>query len=203
MKIVLKCTIYGQALRNRLAGKSSRPRPESRAKIASQSGFTLVEAVIGACIVALVFGGIIQAYLLSGRRLQWSGYSLAAQALALQTIEQARATVWDPAQTPPVNEITNLNLLGTSISTYSNTFTFTGYSTNILDIPYSGTNYVMATNYVTILMTNFPGNANVQEQVVTVQTVWPYYIGADNINQYFTNTVSTIISPDNRAPSTF
>ena len=203
MKIVLKCTIFGQIRRNRLAGRRWRTLPGSRANVGSHSGFTLVEAVIAACIVALVFAGIIQAYLLSGRRLQWSGYSLAAQSLALQSIEQARATVWDPAQTPPVNEITNLNLMGTTLSTYSNTFTFTGYSTNILDIPYSGTNYVIATNYVTVVMTNFRGNVNVQEQVVTVQTVWPYYIGADSINQYFTNTVSTIISPDNRDPSTF
>jgi hypothetical protein len=149
----------------------------------------------------MVFAGIIQAYLMSGRRMQWSGYSLAAQSLAMQTIEQARATVWDPAQTPPVDEITNLNLMGTSLTTFSNTFTFTGYSTNILDIPYTGTNYIMATNYVTVVLTNFSNNANLQEQVVTVQTVWPFYIGALNINKYFTNTICTIISPDNRAPS--
>lgn len=159
--------------------------------------------MIGAFIVALVFAGIIQAYLMSGRRLQWSGYSLAAQSLAIQTIEQARATVWDPAQTPPLNEITNLNLMGTSLSTSGNTFTYTGFSTNILDVPYTGTNYVLATNYVTIVLTNVNGNANAQEQVVTVRTVWPFYIGADSINLLFTNTVSTIISPDNRAPNTF
>ncbi len=85
--------------------------------------------------------------------------------------------------------------MGTSLSTSGNTFTYTGFSTNILDVPYTGTNYVLATNYVTIVLTNVNGNANAQEQVVTVRTVWPFYIGADSINLLFTNTVSTIISP--------
>jgi len=201
MKIVLRCTNCGQSWRGRLAGSPAGTLPGFSAVNASQAGFTLLEVAISAIIVALVFGGIIKAYIQTGQRLEWSGYSLAAQSLAIQTIEQARATVWDPAQTPPVNEITNLSLMGTTLSTYSNTFTFTGYSTNILDVPYSSTNYVMATNFVTIVLTNFSGNANVQEQVITVQTVWPFYIRAANL--YFTNTVSTIIAPDNRDPSTF
>jgi type II secretory pathway component PulJ len=165
----------------------------------NSSGFTLLEVVISATIVVLVFGGIIEAYVQSGQRLEWTGYSLAAQALAMQTIEQARATVWDPAQTPPVNELTNLNLMGYSYN--SSSLTLTGYSTNILDVPYESTNYVMATNFVTIQIVNINGNSNLQEQVVQVQTVWPFVIRASNL--YFTNTATTIISPDNRAPQTF
>lgn len=154
---------------------------------------------MASAVVALVFAGIIEGYEQSGQRLEWTGYSLAAEALAIQTIEQARATVWDPAQIPPVNELTNLNLMGWSYN--ASTLTVTGYTTNILDIPYASTNYVMATNYVTIQMLNDSGYTNVQEQVVQVQTVWPFCIRASNL--YFTNTLSTIISPDNRAPQTF
>lgn len=161
--------------------------------------FTLLEVVISSAIVVMVFAGIIKAYVQSGQRLQWTGYSLAAEALAMQTIEQARATVWDPAQTPPVNELTNLNLMGASYN--SATLTLTGFTTNILDIPYESTNYVMATNFVTIQMFSVNGNTNVQEQVVTVQTVWPFVVRSSNL--CFTNTVSTIVSPDNRAPSSF
>ena len=161
--------------------------------------FTLLEVVISSAIVIMVFAGIIKAYVQSGQRLEWTGYSLAAEALAMQTIEQARATVWDPAQTPPVNELTNLNLMGASYN--SATLTLTGFTTNILDVPYESSSFVMATNFVTIQMFNINGNTNVQEQVVTVQTVWPFYIRASNL--VFTNTVSTIISPDNRAPQTF
>jgi hypothetical protein len=147
----------------------------------------------------MVFAGIIKAYVQSGERLEWTGYSLAAEALAMQTIEQARATVWDPAQIPPLNEVTNLNLMGASYN--SATLMLTGFSTNILDIPYESTNYVMATNFVTIQMFSINGNTNVQEQVVTVQTVWPFFYRASGL--CFTNIVSTILSPDNRAPSTF
>jgi hypothetical protein len=161
--------------------------------------FTILEIAISSAIVVMVFAGIIKAYVQSGQRLEWTGYSLAAEALAIQTIEQARATVWDPAQTPPLNELTNLNLMGVSYN--SSSLTLTGFTTNILDVPYESTNYVMATNLVTIQMLNVNGNTNVQEQVVTVQTVWPFYIRASNL--FFTNTVSTIISPDNRAPQTF
>ena len=149
----------------------------------------------------MVFGGIIMAYEQSGQRVEWTGYSLAAQALAMQTIEQARATVWDPAQTPPVNELTNLNLMGATFVSGPPNYILTGFTTNILDVPYQSTNYVMATNYVTISIVNLNGNSNDQEQVVQVQTVWPFWIRASNL--YFTNTVTTIISPDNRAPQTF
>lgn len=165
----------------------------------SCEAFTLLEVSISAVIVVLVFAGIIKAYIQSGQRLEWTGYSLAAESLAMQTIEQARATVWDPAQNPPVNELTNLNLMGASYNSASQTLT--GFTTNILDVPYQSTNYVMATNFVTIQMLNVDGNVNIQEQVVTVQTVWPFYIRSSNL--VFTNTVSTIISADNRAPQTF
>jgi len=165
----------------------------------SRAGFTLVEVVMAVAIVALVFGGIISAYIQTGLRLQWTGYSLAAESLAIETIEQARSSVWDPAQTPPVNEVTNLNLL--SISYNSASQTWSGYCTGILSVPYESTNYVVATNYVTVQMVNVGGVANVQEQVVQVKTVWPFVIRASNL--LFTNTVSTIIAPDNRAASTF
>ena len=39
------------------------------------AGFTLIEVVISTAIVALVFGGVITAYIQSGMRVQWSGYS--------------------------------------------------------------------------------------------------------------------------------
>jgi prepilin-type N-terminal cleavage/methylation domain-containing protein len=157
------------------------------------AGFTLVEVVMAIAIVALVFGGIISAYIQSGLRLEWTGYSLAAQSLAIQTIEQARSAVWDPAQVPPVNQVLQLNLTVTS----SNATTFAGYSTSILDVPYESTNYIVATNYVTVTMV--PSAAGVQEQVLEVDTVWPFAIRAQNL--YFTNTVSTIMAPDNRSPN--
>jgi len=167
-----------------------------------KGAFTLVEVVISMAIVALVFAGIINAYIQTGLRLEWTGYSLAAQSLALETIEQARSTLWDPTQYPPVNEITNLNLMGTAGSINTAGATWTGYSTNTLDIPVpnGGTN-VLATNYVSVQMSYVSTYANVQMEIVTVQTVWPFIRYGNNV--YFTNTIATIITPDNRNASDF
>ncbi len=163
----------------------------------STSGLTLVEVVVSVAIVAVVFGGTLKAYIQSGLRLQWTGYSLAAQSLALETIEQARSAVWDPAQTPAVSQIYQLNLMGV----VSNSTSWSGYSTNILDIPYSSTNYITATNYVTVQTLTVSIYTGVQVQMVRVDTVWPFYIRKQNL--YFTNTACTMIAPDNRDASTF
>ena len=186
------------------AGRAYLPaaEPACRQKLTGagrkQKGFTLVEVVISTAIVALVFAGIIKAYIQTGLRLEWTGYSLAAQSLALETIEQARSTLWDPTQYPPVNEIYNLNLMGTNtIGT-----TWTGYSTNTLDIPVpNGGTPVLATNYVSVQMSCVSTYSNVQMEVVTVQTVWPFIRYGNNV--YFTNTIATIITPDNRNGSDF
>ena len=156
---------------------------------------TLGEVLIATAIVALVFGGIIVSYIQSGMRVQWSGYTLAAQSLANEVLEQARSASWDPTQTPPVNNLTNMNLLSPSYN--AATLTYSGYSTAILDVPYASTNYILATNYVTLQRINVNGSANVQLQFLRVDTVWPFSLRQTNL--YFTNTVCTMIAPDNRA----
>ena len=140
------------------------------------AGFTLIEVAISALIVAMVFGGIIMAYEQSGQRVEWTGYSLAAQALAMQTIEQARATVWDPAQTPPVNELTNLNLMGATFVSGPPNYILTGFTTNILDVPYQSTNYVMATNYVTISIDEARAESMVRSYAIEQGWSFPFYI---------------------------
>src|SRR5271165_1914488 len=80
------------------------PRPAK----ARASAFTLAEVVISMAIVTLVFDGIITAYIQSSLRTEWSGYSLAAQAQAVQSLEQAKSAVWDVLQTPIVNQLTNV-----------------------------------------------------------------------------------------------
>ncbi len=201
MQCQLKDSAGGKRTVHSLATRAASLRSLVHAK-RQPGGFTLVEVVIALAIVGLVFAGILNAYVQTGLRLEWTGYSLAAQSLADETIEQARASLWDPAETPPVNEITNLNLRNMTFYVTNGTSYWTGNSTNILDVPYESTNsFVMATNYVTIQMINVSTYTNVQVEVVQVQTVWPFYIRAQNL--LFTNTVTTIISPDNRAPSTF
>ena len=150
-------------------------------------------------IVGVVFGATIEAYIQTAEREEWTGYSLAAQSMAQQLIEQARSSVWDPAQYPAVNQVTNLSLSGLSFNAASQTWT--GYTTNILDVPYANTNYTMATNYVTIQVVYVNGSTNVLNQFIRVDCVWPFGLRAGC--PYFTNTVCTLIAPDNRDPNTF
>jgi prepilin-type N-terminal cleavage/methylation domain-containing protein len=155
-----------------------------------RAGFTLVEVLISAAIVALIFGAVINSYVQAGRRIEWTGYSLAAQSLAVQIVEQAKAANWDPALS--VNNLTNLNLQG---ATYTNsTLTYAGHTTGILDVPYSDTNSVVATSYVTVQMINVGGHTNVQTQFIRVDTVWPF--PARGTNVFFTNTLCTMVAPD-------
>jgi Tfp pilus assembly protein PilV len=166
-----------------------------------ERGATLIEVCLSALIVALVFGGTIQAYIQSSQRVEWTGYSLAAQSLAQETLEQARSAIWDPAQTNQINQVTNISVIPSSISYNSSTKTWSGYLTNILDVPFSGTNYTVATNFVSIQMYNVDGVSNVWAQCIRVDCVWPFIYRRGS--PCFTNTVCTIMAPDNRDPNTF
>jgi hypothetical protein len=160
------------------------------------AGYSLIEVVLASGIIALVYGMIINCYIQCGLRAQWAGYSLAAQSLANQQIEQARSAVWDPAMSQ--NEVTNLNLLSRSYN--SSTRTWSGYTTNILDVPYSKTNYTIVTNYISIQLINCDNSTvpPVQVQMIRVDTVWPFRYRRGNL--YFTNSAATLLAPDNRDP---
>jgi prepilin-type N-terminal cleavage/methylation domain-containing protein len=152
--------------------------PNLRAPKVSKRGFTLVEVVMCIAVVTLIFGGIITGYVQTGYRAEWSGYSLAAQALAIQQLEQARAAKWDTLDQPVADEITNI---------------FRVTSTT-LDLPISGTNAVWATNYCTVSLIAISTNPAVSVYMVKVDTVWPFL--RKGLNQYFTNTVAAYYAPD-------
>jgi prepilin-type N-terminal cleavage/methylation domain-containing protein len=138
----------------------------------TRGGFTLAEVVIAMAIAAVAVGGIVYGYVMSAQRAEWSAYSLAAQSLAMQRIEQARASKWDPNGYPPVDELVSSNFA-------------TGI--DILDIPISGTNVVYATNTtaITLISTSPP------LKMIRVDCRWMFQKrGA------FTNTVVTYRGPD-------
>ena len=169
-----------------------------------EAGFvmTLWEVLIAVVIVAVVFGLIFDGYVTTAKMAQWTGFSLAAQAMAGQAVEQARSAVWDIALQK--TEVTNMTLINKQITINGNNWTMTGYTTNVLDIPWKGTNYVLATNFVTVqsFFQNGVSNPWVQMQSVTVQTVWPFDAWGSYTLSYYTNTVCTFIAPDNRDPTT-
>ncbi|HWY30976.1 MAG TPA: hypothetical protein VNX46_09490 [Candidatus Acidoferrum sp.] len=141
----------------------------------SVTAFTLAEVVVCIAIVALLFGGIITGYMQGAYRAEWAGYNLAAQALAMQQVEQAKSAKW----AKDVNEFTNLLTVTWAV----------------LDLPRTGTNKVYATNYVTV-STNVPisFSPDVIVQMVRVDTVWPYIRKGQVL--YYTNTVADYYAPD-------
>jgi prepilin-type N-terminal cleavage/methylation domain-containing protein len=141
-------------------------------------GFTLAEVLVSLAIAGLLFGGLITAYVQSSYRAEWSGYSLAAQALAVQQLEQARAANWDINTAPPRNEITNVPAI-TAV---------------ILDMPVTGTNVVWATNFTTITSVPITNTIGASVYMVRVDTCWPFMWGGKK--KYFTNTVADFFAPD-------
>jgi len=157
------------------AAVSKKCTGENRAVVkVSIAAFTLAEVVVCVAIVALLFGGIVTGYIQGAYRAEWAGYNLAAQALAMQQIEQAKSAKWDNN----VNEFTNLLTL-----TWAT-----------LDLPINGTNMVYATNYVTVTPNQISSTPDVFVQMVKVDTVWPYI--RKGITLYYTNTVADYYAKD-------
>ena len=134
------------------------------------AAFTLPELVISAAIAAVSVGGIIYGYVMSAQSAEWSAYHLAANSLALQKMEQARAAKWDRQATPIVDELTNFPV-----------------SVEVLDIPISGTNLVYATNVTTITtVSTIP-----PLKMIRVDCSWRFAS-----RSVFTNTIVTYRAPD-------
>ncbi len=146
----------------------------------SARGLTLVEVVMSLALLALVMGSVVLCYIQACERAQWTGYALAAQGLAIQQLEQARAAALDP--NGPVCELTNIAPSGiaTSVAT--------------LDLPVPGTNCVWATNYVGIKLVTNSVTPLVTVYMVRVDTVWP--LVRKGQTQYFSNTAACYYSED-------
>lgn len=123
-------------------------------------------------IAAMTVAGIIQGYTQSSKRAEWSGYSLAAQALATQRLEQTRACRWDTET--GVDQLVSANFPSQTL---------------LLDIPVVGTNAVYATNVTTITVISATAP---QLRMIRVDCTWRFPI----TGRVFTNTVATYRSPD-------
>ena len=141
-----------------------------------KSGFTLVEVVISGAILALVIQGVILGYVRISRQAVWSDHSLAAQALASQGAEQARAAKWDRQAWPQG--------VGPGMSDELGVTNYT--QINVLDVPNHG-KPVLVTNYISI--TQVSDNPPLRQ--IRSDCVWSF-LGRG----WFTNTVITLRAPD-------
>jgi type II secretory pathway pseudopilin PulG len=148
---------------------SQLPTPTRRRR---QAGITLVEVVLSLAIMGIAFGAIIMGYVLSARRAEWSAYSLAANSLAMQRLEQCRAAKWDLLTTPVTDELVATNFVTQPA---------------ILDVPISGDNITYATNITVISLVS----ASPPLKMIRVDCVWPF-----KGQGLFTNTLITYRAPD-------
>jgi type II secretory pathway pseudopilin PulG len=137
-----------------------------------RTAFTLIEAGIASAIAAMMFGGIIYGYIQSSHSAEWSAYSFAAQSLAMQRLEQARACKWDPEATPAVDQLVNSNF---------------PIQVSVLDVPMNGSNITYATNITTIstISTTPP------LKQISVDAIWQFING-----KLYTNSIATYRAPD-------
>lgn len=142
------------------------------ANINPRAAFTLAEVVITTGLAAVVIGGSVYGYVTAAQRAEWAAYSLAAQSLAMQRVEQCRAAKWDPLGFPPVDELVATNF---------------PLQVNTLDIPVSKTNVVYATNFTTISMVS----TNPMLKMIQVDCTWMFMARGP-----FTNTIVTYRAPD-------
>ncbi len=131
--------------------------------------------MVALSISVMLVLAIVNGYAIVTKRAEWSCYCIAAQSLAQQRMEQTRAAKWDPASSPPGDELTAAKY---------------PMKVDILDIPQSGTNIVYATNFTTISTIA----SNPPLRCIQVDCVWRF----TSTQRLFTNTVVTYRSPDNQ-----
>ena len=141
-------------------------------QISRCSGISLVEIVISIAISGVSISAIVAGYLYSARAAEWSAYSLAANSLAMQRLEQCRAAKFDVLTTPITDELVPGNFPNQE---------------QVLDVPRSSGNIAYATNYTTITLVA----TNPPLKMIQVDCVWRF-----KNEGLFTNSLITYRAPD-------
>jgi prepilin-type N-terminal cleavage/methylation domain-containing protein len=141
-----------------------------------QLGFTLMEVVVALAIAALAFAGVLYGYVATSDQAEWGSYSLAAHSLAMQGVEQARCAKWDPQAWPVIDELGLTNFSQVAA----------------LDLPVSGGNPVMATNFISVTtVSTLPALRQLR-----ADCVWMLPSRGKKTRGPFTNTIVTLRAPD-------
>ncbi|MGA2852958.1 MAG: hypothetical protein ABSE90_02335 [Verrucomicrobiota bacterium] len=153
----------------------------------SRAAATMMELLVSIIFLTLVMAGVIYGYSQANRMAEWNSMSLAAQSLASQGMEQARAAQWNSQEWPvPTNScVTDQLWVSPSVgATWTTNLTGTNYA---LDIPVSGELFY-ATNFITVttIQTNPP------LRMIRSDCIWKF----PRTGVIFTNTDITYRAPD-------
>ena len=133
---------------------------------------TLVEVVLSLAIAVIAVAGIVSGYILSGASAQKWSLSLAANARAMERIEEVRSARWDTSSWPPVDEVMATNFPEQVV---------------VLDQSANGATIIYATNITTISQIS----ADPPLKRVRVDCLWCF-----RGTVLCTNTIETCRAPD-------
>lgn len=136
-----------------------------------QAGMTLAEVVIALAITGLVVGGIITGYTFCTTSAEQVALALAANARALERIEEIRSAKWDTASWPVVDQLFATNFPSKVVT---------------LDLSGSGG----ATTQATIQAAISQISTNPPLKRIHVDCIWTFK------GQPVTNTIETCRAPD-------
>lgn len=137
-----------------------------------RAGMTLVEVTMAMFIAGLTMSGIISGYNYCTTAATKAELTQAANARAMERLEQTRGAVWAPDRSEPVDQLTATNFPDRVVS---------------LDLPGAGTNGVPVT--ILTVITNLPLTPPMR--LVHVDCIWQFR-GAE----WITNSVETIRAAD-------
>jgi type II secretory pathway pseudopilin PulG len=150
-------------------------------------GFTLIEVLIAFGIFAIVTSGLIYGYVQANRTATWSSWSLAAQSIASQGLERARAAQWNELQPSPYT-----NGPGTGDEwppkTNSSGVVLATVDTNCtLDVPSTG-QLIYVTNYIYVSTVSFSPPL----RMIRSDCLWQFPL----TGQWCTNSAISLRAPD-------
>ena len=133
---------------------------------------TLVEVLVAFAISGLAVAGIVYGYVFSINSAERFSLSLAANAQAMERMEQVRGALWNSSSSPVIDQVVTTNFPDETVT---------------LDLSGSGTGVTYATNYtqITTISTSPPLKR------IRVDCVWIF-----GYSQLMTNTIETCRAPD-------
>jgi prepilin-type N-terminal cleavage/methylation domain-containing protein len=143
-----------------------------RGRADCERGFTLAEVIVAIALTALVLGSLINGYIITARRAEWTAMSEAAQQLVIQRMEQARAARWDLTASVPIDQLVATNFPTVTLPLYT---------------PMGGTSFTTCTNVTTINQVS----ATPPVKMIRTDCCWSFVNG-----RLYTNSLMLYRSPD-------
>ena len=137
-----------------------------------RSGMTLIEVIMSLAITGLALGGIVNGYVFCAMSSEKAALSLAANARAMERIEETRSAKWDTASWPVVDQLLATNFPNKIVT---------------LDLSGSGVVDTKATIQTEITLISVSPSL----KRIRADCIWQFKGG-----QWITNTVETCRAPD-------